>query len=286
MTYAELKERQKWTLEQKIDHTLGVIDQFYSRLDGKVFVSFSGGKDSTVLLSLCRIIDKDIKAVFCNTGNEYPDTVKFVRKLRDTDGYNIDIIFPEMKPKEVIDKFGFPLISKETSQIIDCCRNSPNSKKARMANGEVKCTWSSNKLAQKYEFLLHERFNVSAKCCYYLKKEPLRQYSKKTGLSPIIGIMACESIVRRTSYIRRGGAIHSLAKQNLRHWQYGPNKTSMIILISNIWRLRASTIKVLLVLDVCFVALDVNSRTTTVLSWFGKIILSSIGCSWDIQIMV
>ena len=56
MTPQELHTRQQWTLAQKVDHTLGVIDQFISRMDGKVYLSFSGGKDSTVLLHLCEII--------------------------------------------------------------------------------------------------------------------------------------------------------------------------------------------------------------------------------------
>ena len=81
MDLKELRERQSWTLRQKIDHSLGVIDQFVSRLNGQVYVGFSGGKDSTVLLDLCRIVKPDIKAVFCNTGNEYPDIVRFVREL-------------------------------------------------------------------------------------------------------------------------------------------------------------------------------------------------------------
>lgn len=67
-----LEARQRWTLSQKIDHTLGTIDTFVSRLGGldKVYCSFSGGKDSTVLLHLCRVLFPDILAVFCNTGNE------------------------------------------------------------------------------------------------------------------------------------------------------------------------------------------------------------------------
>ena len=56
MDIKELKERQAWTLDQKMDHSLGAIDQFYQRLDGKVYVSFSGGKDSTVLYWLARKI--------------------------------------------------------------------------------------------------------------------------------------------------------------------------------------------------------------------------------------
>ena len=82
MDIKELKERQAWSLDQKIDHSLGAIDQFYQRLDGKVYVSFSGGKDSTVLYWLARKIYPDIKAVFCNTGNEYPDIVKFVNNIK------------------------------------------------------------------------------------------------------------------------------------------------------------------------------------------------------------
>lgn len=65
MTAKELEDRQKWTLTQKIDHALATIDGFVGRLglDG-VYISFSGGKDSTVLLDLARRIYPDILAVF------------------------------------------------------------------------------------------------------------------------------------------------------------------------------------------------------------------------------
>lgn len=50
MTTDILKERQAWTLAQKVDHALATIDVFISRMGGidKVYCSFSGGKDSTV----------------------------------------------------------------------------------------------------------------------------------------------------------------------------------------------------------------------------------------------
>ena len=79
MTLEELKQRQSWTFDQKLDHAVATVENFCSRLQGRVFVSFSGGKDSTVLLDLCRrFVDKNMLAVFCNTGAEYPDVVKFV----------------------------------------------------------------------------------------------------------------------------------------------------------------------------------------------------------------
>ena len=56
MTIKELTERQAWTLTQKIDHSLGVIDQFASHFNGQVYVSFSGGKDSVAMLSLVEVI--------------------------------------------------------------------------------------------------------------------------------------------------------------------------------------------------------------------------------------
>ena len=124
MDIKELRERQGWSLAQKIDHSLGVIDQFYSRLGGKVYVSFSGGKDSTIVLWLARKIYPDIKAVFCNTGNEYPDIVRFVRETKAA-GANLDIIYPKLKPKEVLEKYGFPLVSNEVSESIHDLRTNP-----------------------------------------------------------------------------------------------------------------------------------------------------------------
>lgn len=84
MTIQELQERQKWPLEQKIDHSLGVIESFVVRMGGldKVHLSFSGGKDSTVLLHLARRLYPDILAVFVNTGNEYPDIIRFVKQTQ------------------------------------------------------------------------------------------------------------------------------------------------------------------------------------------------------------
>ena len=136
MEISELRERQGWSLGKKIDHSLGVIEDFHARLGGKVAVSFSGGKDSTVLLWLARKVFPDMKGVFCNTGNEYPDIVKFVRGMKEREG-NIDIIYPSMKPKEVISTYGFPLISKETSQRIWYAKHKPDSQVAKIGRGEI-----------------------------------------------------------------------------------------------------------------------------------------------------
>lgn len=134
----ELKARQGWTLPQKIDHSLATIDAFVSRLGGpdKVYCSFSGGKDSTVLLHLCRVLYPDILAVFCSTGNEYPEIIRFVNEQKAT-GVNIQIIRPKITPREVWAKYGFPLIGKESADKVHKIRVNPASKTAQtfLGNG-------------------------------------------------------------------------------------------------------------------------------------------------------
>ena len=199
MDLKDLQERQGWSLDQKIDHSLGVIDQYVSRLNGQVYVGFSGGKDSTVLLDLCRIIKPDIKAVFCNTGNEYPDIVRFVRELKATDGYNVEIIYPKLKPREVLKKYGFPLISKEVSEKLYYIKYHKESMRARIAMGLEPTSFYM--LSKKCK----ASFDINNACCKKLKKDPFLRYEKESGLHPILGVMASESLLRRTTYIRQGG---------------------------------------------------------------------------------
>lgn len=203
MDLIELKERQKWTLDQKIDHSLGVIDQFISRLNRQVYVGFSGGKDSTVLLDLCSMINPDIKAVFCNTGNEYPDIVKFVRELKNTEGYNIDIIHPKLKPHEILEKYGFPLISKEVSMKLYYLKYHKDSMIAKIAMGLIPSKWYS--ISSKWRSFINEPFDINNACCQKLKKEPFLRYERENKVFPILGVMACESYQRQTTYIMQGG---------------------------------------------------------------------------------
>lgn len=199
LTSEILRERQSWSLTHKIDHSIGVLDQFIQYCGGKdnVYISFSGGKDSTVLLHLARkVFGDDIKAVFCNTRNEFPDIVRFVRSIP-----NCEIIYPELKPKEVIDKYGFPLVSKSVSGIVRKCKSTPNGK--TYENFVVKRT-SRFKLSQKWFYLLDEPYSISEQCCMELKKKPMKKYQKETGRYPITGEMAGESQAREMKYLQTG----------------------------------------------------------------------------------
>lgn len=110
---ARLKELQALPLDRKIQISQARIIEWYQRNHGNVVVSFSGGKDSTVLLHLVRSIYPDVPAVFSNTGLEYPEIQRFVRTFP-----NVEIVAPKMKFSEVISTYGYPLIGKEVSEAI------------------------------------------------------------------------------------------------------------------------------------------------------------------------
>jgi 3'-phosphoadenosine 5'-phosphosulfate sulfotransferase (PAPS reductase)/FAD synthetase len=198
MTYEELKFRQGWTLEQKIDHSVGVVSTFKERMNGRIYVSASGGKDSGVMLDIIRrFVDKNVPAVFCNTGNEYPEVVKFVRQTE-----NLITIRPEIHIKQLIEKYGFPLISKEQSQYIRQAKHT-NSEKLR----NIRLYGSMNgigKIAERWKHLIDAPFDLSEKCCFYLKKKPFAKLQKQTGLYPIIGTMAGESRLRLQKWLQHG----------------------------------------------------------------------------------
>lgn len=113
-TINELQQLQALPLSAKIQRTKRKVREWVQEFgtDG-VYVSFSGGKDSTVLLHLVREEFPDIPAVFCDTGLEYPEIRKFVKTFD-----NIEIVKPKKNFFEVCETYGFPLISKEISEYV------------------------------------------------------------------------------------------------------------------------------------------------------------------------
>ena len=111
-TKEKLKELQSLSLDDKIAISLTRIIEFANHFNNQVYVSFSGGKDSTVLLDLvCKVIP-NVTIAFSNTGLEYPEIQKFAASK------NAKSVYPEMNFTQVIAKYGYPIISKEVSEAI------------------------------------------------------------------------------------------------------------------------------------------------------------------------
>lgn len=195
----QLRQRQGLPLNIKVRLTLRRIEDFYKYYNGEIYISFSGGKDSTVLLHLVRSLYPDIKAVFCDTGLEYPEVREFVKTFE-----NVDIIRPEVPFNKVLDKYGYPVISKQVATTLRKLRTQNLSKKFRdkLLYGDERGT--AGKLPEKWKFLLKAPFKISEQCCDVMKKRPFAKFEKKSGLHPLIGTMASDSRNREIAYLKSG----------------------------------------------------------------------------------
>lgn len=195
----ELKYLQTLPLEQKIEMTAERVDGWYDYYDGKVAVSFSGGKDSTVLLDISRNHwrgHKDIKAVYVDTGLEYPEIRQFVKTFD-----NIEIIRPKMRFDEVIKKYGYPVISKVVSHNVRCARNKPHGDIVK----NCFCKEKTGPYAMaKWNGLRFVDFNIDDRCCDIMKKQPAHEYSKRNGVYFITAEMASESKKRTENWLHHG----------------------------------------------------------------------------------
>jgi len=83
-------------------------------------VSFSGGNDSLCLTHLVRQVYPKCPLVFVDTGNEWPEIRRFVKSQE-----NVIVLQPKMHFKEVIEKYGYPVVSKRVSRFVQDLRGDP-----------------------------------------------------------------------------------------------------------------------------------------------------------------
>lgn len=212
-TKEDLKIMQSWPLERKIRVTQTRIIEWYLRWQGMVYVSFSGGKDSTVLLDLARRAYPDIEAVFVDTGLEYPEIRQFVETKENVTWLH-PIKYDRKQRKyvrtnfrEVIKKYGYPVISKEVSRrVYDVKKNGTKSYAYKMFEGKYldKNGEKSVYNIERWKFLIDSPFGISHYCCNIMKKAPAHDYGRKSGKYPMTGQMACESLQRKNQWTKNG----------------------------------------------------------------------------------
>ena len=190
---------QQMPLKLKIIMTEKRIRDFTERFQGMTYISNSGGVDSTVLSHMVKKIFPNTPNVFINTGLEYPENVDHVRKTE-----NLIEVKPKISFYQVIQKYGYPVISKSLSQQIYECRHTRSKKLRRKRLHGDPDQYKTGKIPECWKFLIKAPFKISERCCFFLKKEPANRYEKKTGHHPFIGTMASESRHRSQSWVVHG----------------------------------------------------------------------------------
>jgi 3'-phosphoadenosine 5'-phosphosulfate sulfotransferase (PAPS reductase)/FAD synthetase len=201
-----LRQLQALALPQKIRMSELRIKAWIDHWGGadKTYVAFSGGKDSTVLLHLVRSLYPDVPGVFFDTGLEFPEIREFVRTIE-----NVTTIRPKLTFREVIEKYGYPVVSKRQAQYIgevQRSRGETATKRLRLTGikGDGSFT-RMGKISDKWLYLaLQGRIPVSDRCCFALKKRPGYAYEDDSGRHPMIGVMAGESQQRSLQWRKDG----------------------------------------------------------------------------------
>lgn len=199
---SDLKQMQSLPLEIKIIMTQRRIREWYEYWNGDVYVSFSGGKDSTVLKHIVDQMYSDVPALFVNTGLEYPEIQTFAMSQK-----NVVTVRPEMRFDEVVKRYGYPVISKEVANKaheVNSARKNGNYESYAERRFRGTCMKKSMINIEKWAFLLDAPFKASHKCCDIMKKKPAKQYERASERKPILGTMADESKLRYQKWMQHG----------------------------------------------------------------------------------
>lgn len=235
-TMNELRHLQSLSLDEKIVKSKQRIFEWYTHFHGQVYVSFSGGKDSTVLLHLVRQEFPDVPAVYSATP-DFPEIREFVSKQE-----NVITVEPNLPYFQIVKEYGYPVISKEVSEAIYYARRGGAAERERerestpfglgketvnrrltllgkrpLERGEnywenlkamvnmgdlpnTRCLYNKTRWLP----LAQMPFKISHYCCYVMKKLPLQKWQRQNKRYPILGSTTEESNLRTQSWLRHG----------------------------------------------------------------------------------
>lgn len=157
-------------------------------LEHNAYLSFSGGKDSTILHYLLDMAlpNNEIPRVYIDTGIEYQMIREFVLEMAKNDKRFV-IIKPSQPIKQTLERFGYPFKSKEHSLRVDQFNKGTNAKfiKKYLWQTEYRGKYLCPKILL-YQFEEKGRYNFSNKCCYEMKKKPAHLWQKQNHKTIVI----------------------------------------------------------------------------------------------------
>ena len=171
------KKQFEFLLFDRIEKIKQINEQY--DLENNAYISFSGGKDSTILHYLIDLAlpNNKIPRLFLNTGIEYKFIRDFAQELAKDDD-RIIVYNSGVNIKKMLEENGYPFKSKEHSYKVNLYQKGSNSPSViRYKNG------SQFQCPKKLLYQLNTNFNlkVSSMCCNKLKKEPIKKWQKENN---------------------------------------------------------------------------------------------------------
>lgn len=186
-------------LQDRIQKIQQIINQYG---EDNFYISFSGGKDSTVLSVLIdlAIPGNTIPRVYANTGIELNMIREFVFNLAKTDP-RIVILKPSKPIRQMLEEKGYPFKSKAHAKWVDYYQRNGLTQSIENYLGSEKRDKDLYRTCPKilkYQFTDENKLRISDKCCIELKEKPLDKWSKDNGRKYNINGVIAEEGGRRS----------------------------------------------------------------------------------------
>lgn len=164
------------------------------------YLSFSGGKDSTVLSALLdmAVPGNKIPRVYANTGIELNMIRDFALEMQKKDD-RIVVIRPSISIRQMLESDGYPFKSKEHARYVSKYQKDGLNYKSVRAYLKLEPTLSGREIFRacpkklKYQFTDENTLKISDACCFHMKEKPLTKWLKENNRPyGITGIMRDE----------------------------------------------------------------------------------------------
>lgn len=200
-----------YVVEHSIEKIVEWIEQWCGANLGArySYITYSGGLDSTVLIDMIKrfteygeYIGEYLQIVFVDTGLEYPEVRKQALSKATI------VLRPKLTFRQVLQQYGYPVVSKTQAQAIRKLTTQNLSEKYRnkLLHGDEK--GKAGKLSDKFHYLLKAPFPISERCCDIMKKAPIHKFEHENNDrylgTAITGERAEESENRKRIYYEYG----------------------------------------------------------------------------------